>query len=69
MVHTFPTSKQRMESYEKVDELHTFRHWRLEYGFIPAICDSFEMSWKQCLRPGIHGNFDLFLQDDLKTCQ
>jgi hypothetical protein len=66
MVHTFPTRKQSMELYEKVDELQAFRDWRLEYGFIPAICDGLEMSRKQCLRPGIHGNLDLFLQDDVE---
>jgi hypothetical protein len=69
MVLTLPTRIQRMEPYEEVDELHTFRHWRLEYGFIPAICDGLEMRRKQCLRPGIHGNLDLFLQDDLEICK
>jgi hypothetical protein len=46
MAHTFPTRKQRMESYKEVDELHTFRHGRLEYSFIPAICDGLKVGRK-----------------------
>jgi hypothetical protein len=46
MVHTSPTRKQRVQSNEKVDKLHAFRHWRLEYSLIPTICYGFKMSGK-----------------------
>jgi hypothetical protein len=67
-VHTSPTRKQRMESCEEIDEPHTFRHWGLEYSFIPTIRNGFKMSGEQCLRPGINGNLDLFLKDNLRMC-
>ncbi len=37
MVHTSPARKQRMNGYEEVDELHTFRHRCLKQGFVPTI--------------------------------
>jgi hypothetical protein len=44
VVSTFPARKQRMKSYKEVDKPHAFRHRGLDQGFIPTICDSFEMS-------------------------
>lgn len=67
-VHTSPTRKQRMESCEEIDEPHTFRHWGLEYSFIPTIRNSFKMSGEQCLRPSINGNLDFFLKDNIRMC-
>jgi len=68
MVRTSPTRKQRMESCEEIDEPHTFRYWGLEYSLIPTIRYGFKMSGEQCLRPGINGNLNLFLKDNLRMC-
>jgi hypothetical protein len=52
-----------VNAYEEVDELHTFGHWCLKQGFVPTIGNGREVSGEQCLRPGIHGNFHLFLNE------
>ena len=57
-----------MESYEEIDEPRMFRDWELGYSFIPTIRYGFKMSGEQCLRPGINGNLNLFLKDNLRIC-
>lgn len=63
MVRTSPVRKQRMNTYEEVEEFHTFRHWCLKQGLVPTVGYGLEVSGEQCLRPSIHGNLHFFLDE------
>lgn len=61
IVRTSPARKQRMNTYEEVDELHTFGHRCFKQGFIPTIGYGLEVSGEQCLRPCVHSDLHFFL--------